>query len=581
MSRVAKPPDSHDPVRVRNCYATVFVLLCVAQLLVQAQTASAHSRPAEAAVSAPAEDWREALSKDSGAPIKVVEFFDYQCPFCNATVPALEAALKNHSGQVQLILKHDPLPSHPDSLLAHEAALAAGEQGRFWEMHDLLFAHQRRLKPQDLRELARQIHLDLPRFEERLRSEYYKPAIERDMALAKALGVDGTPTFFINGQKLSGTQTMQGLESAFAGQAASNKGPAASNLDLSHSPFRGPAEAPITIVEFSDFECPFCARAVPGLQELLRQYPTEIKWVFKNYPLSFHADSSLAHRAALAAGEQGKFWEMHDLVFADQKFLKRNSLIEKARRLHLDMAKFISDLESNKIKHQIETDQEEGNALHVNGTPTFFINGREYAGVLTLDTLKSVVDRELAAVGNNPIRAMAQTQSEIAFGPSDAPVTLVWFSDLQSKLSLQATLVIRQIMDMHPGKIRLIFKNRPLESHLNSGMLHEAALAAHAQGKFWPMHDLIVASPAKISKQDLLAYAQRIGLDVKRFESELDSHKYNPRIQRDLGEARQRGVQGTPVFFLNATRIDGLQPLKAFDALVSAQLRPQMQASSR
>src|SRR5436309_2765603 len=188
-------------------------------------------------------------------------------------------------------------------------------------------------------------------------------------------------------------------------------------------------------MDVADFQCPFCARVVPPLQQLLDQNPARVKWVFKNYPLDFHADSPLAHRAVLAAGEQGKFWEMHDLIFAGQAFIKKDDLLQKARSLKLDMAKFTADLESNKLKQEVEADQQEGAALGVNGTPSFFINGKEYSGAMPLSQFQAIISAELAA---GPARtlpempARGQNQPEIAFGSSHAPITLIWFSDLQS-----------------------------------------------------------------------------------------------------------------------------------------------------
>jgi len=98
----------------------------------------------------PEQDWREEVVNNSKAPVTIIEFFDYQCPFCLKTNPALEEAIKKHPGKVRLVLKNLPLSIHPDSALAHQAALAAGEQGRFWEMHDLLFANQSKIKLPDL-----------------------------------------------------------------------------------------------------------------------------------------------------------------------------------------------------------------------------------------------------------------------------------------------------------------------------------------------------------------------------------------------------------------------------------------------
>jgi protein-disulfide isomerase len=585
-------------VRLARYFAIFITLLC-GQLYSQQVTASpaAASIPQakvagqEAAVQS---DWRENLAKNTNAPIKVIEFFDYQCPYCASTIPALEAALRSHSGQVEWILKHDPLAIHPDSMLAHQAALAAGEQGKFWEMHDLLFAHQRKVKLPDLLEYARQLHLDVPRFQQRLESGHFKSAVAQDVAMAHALGVDGTPTFFINGQKLVGAQPVARFQRAIEGKP--EPGPverdlaSVSSLDLSHSPIQGTPDAPITIIEFSDLQCPFCARVAPALQELIKEYPTQIKWVFKNYPLSFHSDSALAHRALMAAGEQGKFWEMHDMIFAGQKAIKKDDLLAKARSLNLNMEQFTVDMDSDKIKNRIESDTKEGNTLRVDGTPTFFIDGQEYSGAMSLDKFKSIIDKELA---RNPVHAPAGTVSPVAgiaaktepapqvvFGPANAPLTLVWFSDLQSELAVKATLIIRRVMDLHPGKIRLVFKNRPLESHPNSMMLHEAAMAANAQGKFWQMHDLIIANSQKTSLTDLNSYAQRLGLDLSLFKADMESHKYKHAIERDLEEARKRAVQGTPVFFLNAVRIDGVQPQKTFDDLVAEQLAQPMRASS-
>lgn len=531
-------------------------------------------------------DWRETLVTNTQAPVKVMEFFDYQCPYCSSVIPALEAVLKSHSSQVEWILVNNPLPIHPDSMLAHEAALAAGEQGKFWEMHDLLFSHQRNVKLPDLLQYARQLHLDVPRFQERLESRHFRPKVEHDVTLAKALGVTATPTFFINGQKIVGTQTAEHLQALIEGKpgASDKPTPSIASLDFSHSPVRGPAEARISIVEFSDLQCPFCARVSPVLQEIMKQYPSDVRWVFKNFPLDFHPDSPLAHRAVMAAAQQGKFWEMHDLVFAGQKSIKREGLLEKARSLNLDMAQFTADLDSNRLAKQIEADRKEGEALQVNGTPTFFINGKEYSGALTLEKFQSIVGSELAVVPSRPVPAKPaadKNEFEIAQGPADAPITLTWFSDLQSNLSVKATLLVRQIMQSHPGKIHLVFKNRPLENHPEAIALHEAALAANAQGKFWQMHDLIVANPQKTTKQDLIAYASRIGLDTKRFQSELEAGKYRAAIEQDLDEARRRAVQGTPVFFLNLTRIDGLQPQKTFDEVIAERLSQKLQASSR
>jgi len=550
------------------------ILLCCTS--VQGQTPRASTTPEKTAGADSA--WLEKVAGNSRAPVKVIEFFDYQCPFCARTIPALEEALQHYPGKVQLILRNMPLSIHPDSMLAHQAALAAGEQGKFWEMHALLFAHQRELKLNNLMEYARQLKLDLSLFEQRLKSGYYRTAIEQDMAAADGMAINGTPTFLINGQKLVGAQTAERLMAAIEtaldpkkAQIVAQSEPRVPNFDLSHAPTLGNPDAPITIVEFSDLQCPFCARVAPTLQELMKQYPDSVKWVFKNFPLDFHKDSPLAHRAILAAGEQGKFWEMHDLVMANQQAIKAEDLMAKAHSLNLDMARFTADLESGKIKQWMEADRREGTQANVTGTPTFFINGKEYSGALQLNQFKAVIEKEMAKAPMNAAlaKSMGTGRTAITIGAADAPITLLWFSDLQSSLTLRTTLLIRQLMTAHPGKIRVVFKNRPLESHTAAMLLHQAALAANAQGKFWEMHDMIVANPQKTTIQDLTVYAQRLGLDVNRFQEELTSGKYAPEIQRDLQEARLREVLGTPVFFFNTTRVDGLQSEQMLESTIA------------
>ena len=533
--------------------------------------------------------WAAAVNNTS-ATVKITEFFDYQCPFCAANVPALEEALKSYSGKVQLVLRSTPLSIHPDSMLAHQAALAAGEQGKFWEMHHLLYVNRRKVKLPDLLEYAGQLKLDVNRFQERLQSGYYKTTVDGDLALAVSMHVDATPTFFINNQKLVGTQSAERLKQAIAlalrdpdatFDPQAQTALAVKNLDLTHSPLRGSKDAPVTIIEFSDMQCPFCAAVVPALRQLLGQSPDQVRWVFKNFPLDFHADSPLAHRAVLAAGEQGKFWEMHDLVFADQHAMKRYDLLQKARTLGLDMPRFQADLDSPRLAQLVEADKQEGIQLNVSGTPTFFSNGQEYSGAMTVAQFQAIIGREMVAGnGNQPAPEAGKKQIEIASGPQDAPITAVWFSDLQSDLTLKATLQVRQLMNSHPGKVRLVFKNRPLESHSGAMKLHEAALAANAQGKFWQMHDLIIANPHKDDDQTLFSYASRLGLDVKRFQSELEGHTYRAEINQDLDEANRRSVLGTPVFFINSVRIDGLQPQATLERMVLERLANNVQAIS-
>lgn len=147
-------------------------------------------------------------------------------------------------------------------------------------------------------------------------------------------------------------------------------------LDYSGLPFLGPPNAPIVIAVFSDYQCPYCRRLDPLLQQVLKKYPREVKLVFKNFPLSFHKYSRKASTAAMAANEQGKFWEFHHKLFDTNK-LNDQKIQDIAKELHLDMGKFNEELHDPAIGRLIDRDLADGQDNNVMGTPTIFINGTE------------------------------------------------------------------------------------------------------------------------------------------------------------------------------------------------------------
>ena len=166
-------------------------------------------------------------------------------------------------------------------------------------------------------------------------------------------------------------------------------------IDVSESPFLGPEEAPITIVEFSDFECGYCRKVYPTLLQIRNEYDSEVKIVFKHFPLSFHKNALLAHRAAISAGEQGKFWEMHDLIFENFKDLSRETMLEYASRLNLNSPQFEETLDSQTSKDLIDRDIILGRDNGVTGTPVFFVNGRKLVGAQPFSVFKEEIERAL------------------------------------------------------------------------------------------------------------------------------------------------------------------------------------------
>jgi protein-disulfide isomerase len=148
------------------------------------------------------------------------------------------------------------------------------------------------------------------------------------------------------------------------------------NLPVVHSPIKGSKNAPVTIVEFSDFQCPYCAQLQATLTDVLNAYPKEVKLVFKHYPLPFHQFAMMAAKASEAAREQGKFWEMHDLIFQNFSKLSEQALKDFAQQIGLNVEKFSADFASNKYDQQIQQDMMLARSSDVAGTPTLFINGK-------------------------------------------------------------------------------------------------------------------------------------------------------------------------------------------------------------
>ncbi len=160
-------------------------------------------------------------------------------------------------------------------------------------------------------------------------------------------------------------------------------------------PSKGPTTAPVTIVEFSDFQCPFCQRAANTVGKVLADYAGQVRLVYRQFPLEFHDKAFKAAEAGMCANEQGKFWEMHDHLFGDQKHLDVPSLKEAARSIGLDGDKFDKCLDSGQFADAVRKDMTAGQKAGVSGTPAFFINGRMISGAQPYESFREVVDQEL------------------------------------------------------------------------------------------------------------------------------------------------------------------------------------------
>jgi len=167
-------------------------------------------------------------------------------------------------------------------------------------------------------------------------------------------------------------------------------------VDIANRPFKGPKDAKVVIVEYSDFQCPFCKRGADTMERIVKEYPKQVKVVFKQLPLQFHPQALPAAKASLAAWKQNKFWEMHDALFANQSSLSEDFYVEQASKLGLNVDKFKKDMESPETAKIIEEDKAEAEKIGISGTPGFSVNGVLVKGAYPFDHFKSIIDRWMA-----------------------------------------------------------------------------------------------------------------------------------------------------------------------------------------
>jgi protein-disulfide isomerase len=620
-------------------------------------------RPAQAAAPSPAaapagsdQIYKVALGDapqlgDSDAKVTIVEWSDFQCPFCGRVIDTLHQVEKNYGSDVRVLFKQNPLPMHPNAPYAAKASLAAQKQGKFWPMHDKLFeannAHllngptpETQTKIDDM---ARAIGLDMDKYQKDVASPDLQQIIQADQAQAQKLGANGTPHFFINGARVSGAMPYDSFKTVIDAQLkranqvlasgvsrkdlyetlikdgmtapaptpqqpAREPPPQARNVDPGDGPAIGGKKPKVTIVEWSDFQCPFCGRVEPTLKQIRETYKDDVKLVWRNEPLPFHPNAMPAAKAAMAAAKQGKFWQMHDLMFAHQTELSDAKYEEWAKQIEVNMSKWKSDKDSPEIAAAIAKDSSYGQSVGADGTPAFFVNGKFISGAMPFDTFKAIIDDQLkkadellkkgtsqddlyktivaenvksappapapAAAPNPDQKFEVQAGNSPSRGPKNAPVTIVEWSDFQCPFCGRVEPTLKQVMDQYPGKVRIVWKNQPLPFHPNAMPAAEAAMAAYEQGndKFWAFHDKFFENQNSLSPAFYETTAKDAGLDVSKWKSSVDAHRAQATIQAEMAAGSALGANGTPTFFINGHKLVGAMPFDSFKQVIDAEL---------
>lgn len=363
-----------------------------------------------------------AVRGSADAPITIVEFSDYQCPFCltytQETYPQIIEKYVD-TGKVRYIFKDFPLEQlHPQAVKAAEAARCAGDMGKFWEMHETLFNNQSTWAGQEdpipaFVELGKSIGLDSDALQSCLESDKYLQAVSDNIVEGQVLGVSGTPTFFIDGYPIVGARPFELFELAIAlaeadrlddafAQEPTPEPISSDNIQIEGAPSQGDPAAPVLMIEFSDYQCPYCARYIAETYAQIKENYIEtgkVRYVFKDFPLSFHQQAETAAEAAHCAGDQGDYWGMHDLLYANQAEWTNENAIEVfkgyAQQLKLDAELLGECIAAGTHAEEVNANLQEGVSVGVNGTPAFFVAGQFISGAQPYSVFEQAIEKAL------------------------------------------------------------------------------------------------------------------------------------------------------------------------------------------
>jgi protein-disulfide isomerase len=399
-------------------------------------------------------------------------------------------------------------------------------------------------------------------------------------------------------------------------------------VPVGNSPARGPANALVTLVLFSDFQCPFCSRVETTLNSLRTRYGNDLRVVWKNEPLPFHNRAKPAANAAMEAMAQGgaaKFWQMHDILMENQQHLEDADLARYATQAGLNMARYNAAMASNAHMAAIDADHALAQQVDAQGTPHMFINGRRFVGAQPEDafvrlideakrkaeemirtvpgtTRANVYERTIAngatgtvrlpgGGGNAPAAAAPPGEDENRvytvrpnprspfFGNANARVIIEHFSDYQCPFCSRVSSQVEQIRTRYGDRVKFVWRDYPLPFHDKAMLAAEAAREAFAQrgnAGFWRFHDALFAQQDRLERPALEALAQAQGLDMTRFRAALDNHTHQASIRDDMAAADATGAQiGTPAFFIAGKFVAGALPFEEFQRRIDAALAAQ------
>jgi protein-disulfide isomerase len=579
------------------------------------------------------------------APVTIVMFEDLQCPFCNRAQATLKQIQDTYGPRkVRLVWKNNPLPFHTNARPAAEAAMtvfALKGSEAFWQFHDRAFANQNDLTDASFGEWASDAGVDAAEFQVALASKQYSSKIDQDMALAVKVGATGTPAFRINGVTVSGAQPLEKFTAVIDAQLAAaaeavasgtrpsdvyaaltNKSQTVPQPDVveqdtsvwkipiaSDDPVRGPKDALVTLVEFADFQCPFCQRAEATLKQVASTYGKDVRFVWKDNPLPFHPRAKPAASLARFAYEQqgnSGFWQVHDQLYASYPKLEDEDLKAIAENVGVNWSAAQAASDSNKFAARFEASSDFAGELKASGTPSFFINGVRLTGAQPIAMFSQLIDQQLTkakalVAGGVPREAVydeiikdgktppppeekvipAPDASDPVRGSPTAPVMIQEFGDFQCPFCKRVEPTLRSLEKEYGSQIKVVWRHLPLPFHKNAQLAAEAAEEVFTQkgnAAFWAFHDKLYGgdaldNSAHTERASLERLAREAGLNMAAFKHALDSSKHKAKIEADMAIANKAGINDTPAFVINGYFLSGAQPEAAFKRLIDLALK--------
>jgi protein-disulfide isomerase len=581
------------------------------------------------------------------ALVTIIEASDFECPFCSRVNPTMKQIKDTYGPEkVRIVWKHNPLPFHKAAGPAHEASIAVMElkgSEAFWKFHDAAFANQKALTPENFEKWAVEAGVDAAKFKAKLSDKSLSAKVQKDLASNKKIGITGTPAFRINGVTLSGAQpferfkavideqlklademvkkgtakkdvsaklTKQNFKDAPAPDQADKKQPPADDTTVwkvpvaDDDPSRGPKDALVTIVMWSDYQCPFCGRVEPTLKQLEEKFGKDLRVVWKDNALPFHKEAKPAATLARAAYEKGGddlYWKAHDLLFENQKTLGTETYKTIASKLGLSPDAVLKAIQENKYAAKIDASMDLATELNARGTPHFFINGRRLSGAQPLPKFEELVNAQLK-IAQDLVKAgtpranvyaelmkkakgpqepekrevAAPTKDNPSKGKPNAKVVIQIFSDFECPFCSRVLPTIKELEEQYGDQVQFVWRNMPLPFHKAAVPAAEAAQEVYVQkgaDAFWKYHDLLFANQKALLQPDLEKHAQTLGVDMDKFKKALETRVHQKQVEKDMEVARKAGVSGTPAFTINGYFLSGAQPAGAFKKLIDLALK--------